>query len=34
MKKVAVEHATNLLHNQLGDKLENNWVKLKFPHLK
>jgi GDPmannose 4,6-dehydratase len=31
MEKVAIEHAANLLHNQLDDQLENSWVKLKFP---
>lgn len=31
MQKVAIEHAANLLHNQLDDQLENSWVKLKFP---
>lgn len=31
MKKVSVEHTASLLHNQLDDRLENSWVKLKFP---
>ena len=34
MQKVAIEHAANLLHNQLDDQLENSWVKLKFPSIK